>query len=82
VLPAPAANPVRLATVTPLQSVSPGTMVTPEAETTYMHVSILSLQYLSAISPCFASKWTTYMSGNQFTGFLREVVCCTWCGTW
>jgi hypothetical protein len=35
-----------------------------------MHVSILSLQYLSAISPCFASKWTTYMSGNQFTGFL------------
>jgi hypothetical protein len=37
-------NPVRLAAVTPLQSVSPGSMVTFEAEWTYMHVSVLSLQ--------------------------------------
>jgi hypothetical protein len=44
---------VRLTAMTPLQSVSPGTMVTPEVEKTYMHVSILSVQYFSARSPCF-----------------------------
>ena len=41
--PLPAINPTRLAQVTPLQAVSPGTMATPEAERTYTHVSVLIL---------------------------------------
>jgi len=35
-------TPARLVTVTPLQPVSPATMVTPDKEKTYMHVSIFT----------------------------------------
>ena len=35
----PVANPASLAEVTPLQTVSPTTMVTPDQQKTYMHVS-------------------------------------------
>jgi len=38
----PCLTPARLVTVTPLQQVSPATMVTPDKEKTYMHVSIFT----------------------------------------
>jgi len=40
--PSPCLTPARLVTVTPLQPVSPATMVTPDKEKTYMHVSIFT----------------------------------------